>query len=133
NSDGIDDLAERNLVSGNQYAGIFSAAWGSTGDNANLVIAGNIVGTSASGESAIPNSIGISVNTADGARIGGVADNAGNLVSGNLSDGIYLWTGTSNTVIEGNRVGTTADGLRALGNGGVGINDGQGPIGGAHI
>lgn len=133
NSDGIDDLAERNLVSGNSYAGIFSASWGNVGDNAHLIIAGNLVGTSASGNAALPNYLGIVVNTADGARIGGTADGAGNLVSGNLNDGIYLWVATSNTVIEGNLVGTTADGLHGLGNGGIGISDNQSPFGGTRI
>lgn len=45
----------------------------------------------------------------------------GNLVSGNTGDGILINNGSSNNVLSGNFVGTTASGEAALGNGGDGV------------
>jgi parallel beta-helix repeat protein len=45
----------------------------------------------------------------------------GNLVSGNTGDGILINNGSSNNVLSGNFVGTTASGDSALGNGGDGV------------
>jgi parallel beta-helix repeat protein len=45
----------------------------------------------------------------------------GNLVSGNRSDGIVIAGHSSGNVLNGNFVGTTADGDSALGNGGDGV------------
>jgi hypothetical protein len=45
----------------------------------------------------------------------------GNLVSGNAQDGIVIDTGSQANVLNGNFVGTTANGDAALGNGGDGV------------
>jgi parallel beta-helix repeat protein len=45
----------------------------------------------------------------------------GNLVSGNVGTGIRIVSGSTNNVLNGNFVGTTADGDSALGNGGDGV------------
>jgi hypothetical protein len=86
-------------------------------DNGGNVIEGNYLGTDASGEVALPNAHGVYVtgylvdNT-----IGGSGPGAGNLISGNLQDGIGIDGGTGNT-IQGNFIGTDASGTKALPNG----------------
>ncbi len=103
-----------NLISGNFYAGI----WLLEGAD-DTVVQGNRIGTNLTGTASLPNNLGISVDEADGLRLG-VAGN-GNLVSGNLSIGI-LTQGSSNVRIESNLIGTRLDGAAPLANGGGGIN-----------
>jgi hypothetical protein len=45
----------------------------------------------------------------------------GNLVSGNAGDGVLIGTGSRDNVLNGNFIGTTADGDAALGNSGNGV------------
>jgi hypothetical protein len=45
----------------------------------------------------------------------------GNLISGNGKAGVLIDTGSQNNVLNGNFIGTTADGSKALGNGGDGV------------
>ena len=102
--------ADRNLVSGNQE-GIAAEAPGD-------LIQGNLVGTDATGSVAIPNTFrGILCNSSNPV-VGGSAAGAANVISGN---GIGLHIG-ANAVVQGNRIGTTADGTGPLGNGGDGIS-----------
>jgi hypothetical protein len=114
------DPSDRNLVSGNT-AGTFSGAIvvaGGTG----AIIQGNLVGTDASGALALPNAEGIYTNVA--ATIGGAVPGAGNVVSGNSLEGMFL---QGDTLVQGNLIGTTADGSGPLGNGLDGINDHEAP------
>src|SRR4029077_14868943 len=54
--------------------------------------------------------------------IGGASPGAGNLISGNLWNGIYMnFDGSAGNVLQGNRIGTAADGISPLGNGRSGI------------
>ena len=53
--------------------------------------------------------------------IGGSAAGAGNLIAGNGDDGLDFDPGTVGIVVQGNKIGTTADGLAALGNGDDGL------------
>jgi len=46
----------------------------------------------------------------------------GNLISGNRRDGVLIKSASANNVLNGNFVGTTADGDSALGNGGDGVH-----------
>ncbi len=104
------DPADRNLVSGNT-AGVFSGAIqiaGATG----TTIQGNLVGTDATGMLAIPNADGIYSNMP--ATIGGSIAGAGNVISGNSLHGIFY---QADILIQGNLIGTTADGAARLGNG----------------
>jgi parallel beta-helix repeat protein len=107
----------RNLISGNTEYGIRV-----DGGDENT-IQGNYIGTDVTGTAALGNGIsGIWLRAA-------AEDNtiAGNLISGNVQEGIYLsGTGTTLNVIRGNYIGITADGTAALGNGvaGIGIDSG---------
>lgn len=87
------------------------------------VIQGNLIGTNAAGTAAAGNDDGIRLFNATNTLIGGIARNAGNVISGNTQFGIND-TASSNFTggnrIEGNRIGTNAAGTAALGNG-VGI------------
>jgi len=105
-----------NVISGN-YQGV--ALNGATGNT----IQGNSIGTTASGKAALPNHYGVLIeNGATNNTIGGGTTGAGNVVSGNLQVGIFLrGAGTTGNMIEGNDIGTLADGTTALGNGAHGI------------
>jgi hypothetical protein len=80
---------------------------------------GNLIGLAVDGSTPVPNRVGV-IASHDG-FIGGAGK--GNVVSGNLGDGIDA-TGfaTSQMVIVANLVGTNRDGNAAVGNGGIGIN-----------
>lgn len=94
-------------------------------------IAGNLIGTNAAGTAALPNTLdGISL-AAPGTKIGG--QNLGNVISGNTGAGIRLEENGVDTAIQGNRIGTTKDGMSALGNstGVLAENSGGHLIGGA--
>jgi hypothetical protein len=114
--------AERNIISGNTFAGIRLDNFSSEGITNNN-ITGNYIGTDFTGMNAIPNnSAGITFDGAVGNIIGGTVAGAGNLISGNTGHGIRL----SNTIgsgnfVFGNIIGLTADGTTSLPNG-DGIN-----------
>ncbi|HXJ62448.1 MAG TPA: CSLREA domain-containing protein, partial [Actinomycetota bacterium] len=100
-----------NLLSGNDEGIVLFSPAGT-------VIQGNRIGTTADGKHALPNRVGIGVEGSD-VTIGGTADGAGNVISGNTARGIDLQS--NRAVIQGNLIGTTADGLHALGNGTTGV------------
>jgi hypothetical protein len=117
--------AARNVVSGNASAGIILEGASATGN----VVTGNYIGTNAAGTGDI-NGTGQSSGAsgvviysgASGNRIGTNADGSNdaaerNVISGNNWYGVELiGTGTTNNVVQGNYIGTTASGLAALGN-----------------
>ena len=100
--------ADRNLISGNADRGVSAEAPA-------IVIQGNLIGTDATGRLAIPNNRGILMHGFG--TIGGSAPGAGNVVSGNTEWGIAF---NLDCIVQGNRVGTTADGTGPLANG-IGI------------
>jgi hypothetical protein len=81
-------------------------------------IRGNYIGTNVAGTAALPNS-DIFVGYGD-VTIGGTTAGAGNLISGNGSYQTIAIYGAA--LIQGNLIGTTADGTQPLANGGIGIN-----------
>jgi MBG domain (YGX type)/Bacterial Ig domain/Bacterial Ig-like domain (group 3) len=122
NGDGINDAAEGNVISGHNTAGILleSAQPGEAPDN--NVIAGNRIGTSADGNTALANGrMGVFfIAGGTGNRVGtnsdGVSDVAErNVISGNTEAGISL-DGNGN-VIAGNYIGTNAAGNASVPNG----------------
>src|SRR5581483_7444041 len=117
-----------NVVSGNSSAGIH--LWGS--GTLNNTVGANDVGTTSNGSGALGNgTVGILVDGhASGNTIGGTVSTARNVVSANGTSGISIaGTGTANNVVLGNYVGTDATGSAALGNGGDGVELGDGATG----
>ena len=106
----------RNVISGSGQAGI-KFEIGNTGN----IVQGNYIGTNASGTAALGNIIGIILPQASNV-IGGTASGAGNLISGNVLIGVIL-SGIfgGNIPVQGNYIGTQADGTSPLGNGSHGV------------
>ena len=107
-----------NIISGNTTFGIEISGSTATGN----VIEGDFVGTDVTGTVAIANGTGVEVDTGASANtIGGLTTTpgtgAGNVISGNTSDGVDLsGGGTAANVIEGDLIGTNAAGTAALAN-----------------
>jgi Calx-beta domain/SdrD B-like domain len=129
NGDGIADDAERNVLSGNLWDGVFI---GGTGSDSN-VVAGNYIGVSADGTKALGNNFGVRIDA--GARFNRIgtdplrpANSAErNVISGNRNDGVLLIAATTaSNSVAGNFIGTDATGTATLGNAwsGVSIDDG---------
>lgn len=84
---------------------------------ANNVVTGSYIGVDPTGTSAVPNDsagIGITPNAGAGNRIGGTAANERNVISGNGSYGVLVLVGDDHTVVEGNYIGTNAEGTAAI-------------------
>lgn len=86
-------------------------------------ISGNYLGLTPSGVQAVANQQGLTLVDASSNTIGSGTAGPGNVISGNSGDGILLEGsgGSSDNIIDGNLVGTTADGTQAVANGGAGI------------
>jgi len=102
-----------------------------TGNSASgNIIQGNYIGTDSSGSVALGNAIkGVRVDDAPDTLIGGTTTGMGNLISGNLEDGVYLFnSGATGNLVQGNLVGTNAAGTLAVPNtlAGVTISGGVG-------
>jgi uncharacterized delta-60 repeat protein len=110
--------SDRNVISGNGYAGIQLQGTASS----NNVIAGNLIGTDATGTSALANTnYGILVFRAAANQIGGGTPAARNVVSGNGYAGVVLGTYASNNLVQGNYAGLGADGVTPVSNAVYGI------------
>ena len=109
------------MISGNGVDGI--AIFGSA-SNGN-VIQGNYVGTNAAGTAAIPNQFhGVAMSNAPANVVGGAQAGAGNVLSGNASNGVGIFeAGANSNTVEGNMVGlnAAATGIVANGIDGIGI------------
>ena len=84
-------------------------------------IEGNAIGVDRAGDRAVGNQNGIAITDSVGNRIGGADLGCRNLISGNRLDGVVVHGGSGN-VIEGNAIGTDADGTAPLGNGLHGVD-----------
>ena len=113
NAIGGTTAADRNIISGNDNDGV---KIDTTSPNGNTV-QGNYIGTDKSGTGALANAgDGVEVisklNT-----IGGTTTGAGNVISGNIGDGVLLsGAGATGNMIVGNYVGTDSTGSAAIGN-----------------
>ncbi|MBV7332556.1 hypothetical protein KFU94_30880 [Chloroflexi bacterium TSY] len=117
---GGDSPDARNLISGNGDAGVHIQDAG-TADNRVL---GNYIGTDAVGTSAIGNTeTGVFIGFgASNNIIGGAAEGANNLISGNGEHGVNLQNnGTIGNRVLGNYIGIDATGTVTLGNLKVGV------------
>ncbi len=115
NGDGLSDLLERNIISGNGEFGVYIAT-------DSITVSGNFIGTDQTGATALPNGQGgVLVFNSSYERIGVNSDgsagetNEGNLISGNNGPGVQL-TGGVQSWVSGNRIGTSVNGLTALHN-----------------
>jgi uncharacterized repeat protein (TIGR01451 family)/CSLREA domain-containing protein len=103
-----------NLISGNLGSGVSVTSDSGTGST----ISGNTIGTDVTGAAALGNAgDGVTIKDA-GPTVG--AAGAGNLISGNLGSGVSI-SGGSNSQVLGNKIGTNAAGLTAIGNGSHGV------------
>jgi hypothetical protein len=141
NGDGVNDAAEMNLISGNTFAGIWIDGPGTSRN----VVAGNLIGTTITGDVALDNGtypiydsayqyyggyVGGGIVIEGGAssnRVGtngASVDNAGerNIIGGSGNDGIdIVGTGTSGNIVACNFIGTDLTGTVSLGIPGNGV------------
>ena len=119
NGDGLGDVYERNIISGNGQDGIHLSV-----DLSSAEIAGNYIGTNVMGNSAIGNAAN-GVLLDDGANhniIGTDRDNSAdtlerNIISGNAQSGVRIeGNGSDTNFVRGNYIGTNASGNSALAN-----------------
>ena len=137
NGDGLADLSEQNIVSGNFFAGVWITGQGTDGN----VVAGNLIGTDTNsvnfldnGTRTITDSAGNFVGAGvvidggassnrigtDGAGVDDVAER--NVISGNSYDGVEIaGAGTNGNIVAGNFIGTDVTGTSALKNGYTGV------------
>ena len=115
NTIGGTTTADRNIVSGNTTVGVHLVGTGTSGN----AIQGNSIGTNLAGTAAVPNPFGVLIEGgATNNSVGGTAAGAGNLISGNTNVGVEIaQAGTTGNVVQGNLIGTKADGTTALANG----------------
>jgi hypothetical protein len=108
-----------NLISGDSYAGVLISG------SANQVL-GNLIGVARGGTSALADGTGIYVKNGSGNTIGGTVSGAGNVISGNSTDGVNI-LGNDNQVL-GNFIGTNATGGAAVANlhNGIYVQSGSG-------
>ena len=135
NGDGVNDAAERNLISGNVVSGIWINGQGTDGN----AVAGNFIGTSVTGDVALNNGTvtpffyfpppveggvaidgGASTNRigTDGRSVDDVGQRnviEGGSAESGVIDGVSIsGTGTDGNVVAGNFIGTDATGTIAL-------------------
>ena len=93
---------EGNVISGNDWKGVFMYASGTDGN----VVRGNYIGTDASGTAAIPNVIGVAFHSdASNNTIGGTAVGEGNVVAFSTYEGVELiGPATTGNTIRGNSI-----------------------------
>ena len=109
-SDGQGDTAERNIISGNLQGVLIQGA-----TTRNNIVAGNYIGVNYDGDTPIPNiQSGVYILNAPENTIGG---EAGNIISGNTNEGIYIEgiDATSN-IVAYNSIGLSAGGQEAIPN-----------------
>lgn len=108
-----------NVISGNGLHGVNVLA-GGTGNT----VLGNLIGTDKTGTLAIGNiGDGVRLQSVINTTIGGAGTGAGNVISGNGGDGVFVNGGTNaaGTTLRQNYIGTTSAGTGDLGNGGNGV------------
>ncbi|CAA9268118.1 MAG: hypothetical protein AVDCRST_MAG42-3099 [uncultured Chthoniobacterales bacterium] len=79
-------------------------------------VRGNFIGTNASGTEARPNATGVLIDGGNRNIIGGITTAARNVISGNDGAGVRITGDSSDNRIQGNLIGTQADGTQGLAN-----------------
>jgi parallel beta-helix repeat protein len=113
NTVGGSSAGEGNVVSGYADSGVAILGAGTNGN----VVKGNYVGINADGTPAIPNNVGVAISDgAQGNTIGGATAGEGNVISGNVEDGVRISdSGTNGNSVIGNRISNNARGIRISG------------------
>lgn len=106
-----------NVIAGNPASGVSVSGVGSSGN----MIAGNLVGLNAAGTSAVPNAFA-GVTIFGSAKANTIGGSAGNVISGNSSQGVLIsGLGSDTNVVAGNWIGLNAAGTAAVANGFSGV------------
>lgn len=121
----------RNIISGNHHTGGGNIAGVSINDGAyNVTVQNNYIGVDSSGTNALSNDFGVLMDTTGGIQdthnniIGGTGANEGNLISGNVYDGVaIIGNGAYNNSILGNIITNNGDLGIDLGDDGGTAND----------
>ncbi|MDD3732863.1 MAG: FlgD immunoglobulin-like domain containing protein [candidate division Zixibacteria bacterium] len=121
---------DRNIISGNEYYGVYLTG---SGTSYNKII-GNYIGVNATGTSSLYNGSGVVLRYgAKNNQVGGSRNGEGNVISGNRGDifpfsaGVIIYdAGTDYNRVIGNLIGTSVDTTRALRNGIAGVIIGNG-------
>ena len=110
---------ERNVVSGNDYHGVYIHSSGASGNR----VAGNYLGTDATGTKDLGNDLnGVFIEDAPNNTVGGTTSGERNVVSGNDLDGVLISrSAATGNRVAGNFVGTDKNGAADLGNGYEGV------------
>ncbi len=112
-----------NVISGNSNDGVLIDS-GVSG----VQVQGNYIGTDATAAKGIGNGVGISASNSNN-TIGGTAAGAGNVISGNTSEGMQI--SASGVTVQGNYIGTDVTGTQAVANGiGILVSASHNTIGG---
>ena len=119
NTIGGTTVGARNVLSGNGGDGVELAGAGAS----NNVVAGNFIGTDASGLlDRGNNGEGVFLNGAPGNAVGGASPAARNIMSGNGGDGVGIsGTASTNNQVLNNYIGTDASGTLSIGNSSHGV------------
>jgi hypothetical protein len=114
NTIGGTTTAQRNIIVSNTLDGILIASGSSPHNN---LVEGNFIGTDGSSSNVGNQASGIEIQAGAATNtIGGMADGARNVISGNAGDGILLDMGSQTTLVQGNFIGLAANGTDTLGN-----------------
>ena len=132
NSDSMGNKGAGVLITGNQNTiggmaqGAGNVISGNSGDGIQVsnsasgtVIQGNLIGLAVGGNNALPNGTN-GIETLFGAT--GTIIDGGNVISGNIMQGISLGITSLNSLVQGNLIGTNATGDQAVNNGQAGIS-----------
>ncbi|MDA2929353.1 right-handed parallel beta-helix repeat-containing protein [Acidobacteria bacterium AH-259-O06] len=114
NTIGGTTVEARNVISGNNSDGIQILGGSGLGNQ----VQGNFIGTDITGTAALGNSRdGVRIDGAPSNTIGGTTVGAGNVISSNNGAGVaILSSGATGNQVQGNFIGTQADGTNPLGN-----------------
>lgn len=111
------EAGARNVISGNSQNGV-----GISDEGHGNRVQGNFIGTDITGNTALPNEQnGVSNLRGSDNLIGGTEPGAGNVISGNLENGVLFYSYSDANRVQGNIIGLNARGTQALGNRGHGV------------